>query len=158
MIVTPGPGDFFRLNHIPSSAKKWIRYDIPNEYRYYDSEGDVGYWYVHKSHLLAVIELAYKSTGHVDWSALPPYLQIEAAREKENWKVNRSKSSQTNIIPTTSLREAYATLYLLPSAPSSVVSSVWRSLAKSSHPDHGGDAELFRRYSEAYSLIKKEDK
>ena len=56
------------------------------------------------------------------------------------------------------LRDAYTTLHLLPSAPSSTVSAVWRSLARVSHPDQGGDPEAFRRYSEAYSLIKDEEK
>jgi hypothetical protein len=103
---------------------------------------------------MPVIELSYKATGHVDWSALPPYLQIEAAREKENWTVNKKTTTQP-LTPSMILRDAYATLHLLPSAPDSAVSAVWRSLARVSHPDQGGDAEDFRRYSEAYDLIKE---
>jgi len=155
MIVVPGPGDFFQLTQLPSPAKRWVRYDIPTEYRYYDSE--VGYWFVHKKHLMQVIELSYKATGHVDWSALPPYLQIEAAREKENWTVNK-KTATPPLTPSMILRDAYTTLHLLPSAPDSVLSAVWRSLARVSDPDQGGDPEDFRRYSEAYDLIKEKKK
>ena len=161
MRVTPSSGDFYRLEKIPASATKWIKYDLPTEYRYYDKKDDedIGYWYVHRNYLINVIELAYKSSGHVDYSALQPYLQMEIATEKENWTVNRqtTKNSQAPT-PSMVLRDAYTTLHILPSIPTSAVSAVWHSLAKISHPDQGGDAEAFRKYSDAYDLIKKERK
>jgi hypothetical protein len=160
MRVTPGSGEFFRLEQFPASLRSWIQYDVPTEYRYYDAEEDIGHWYIHRKHLISVIELAYKRSGHVDYSALDDYLQIEVARAKEGWSVNkqnRTRGTQTNTSPLI-LRDAYATLHLLPSASIGIVTAVWRSLAKDTHPDRGGDAELFRRYSEAFSKIKEEEK
>jgi hypothetical protein len=48
----------------------------------------------------------------------------------------------------------YATLYLLPSAPPSIVDVVWRTLARMHHPDRGGDEEIFKRLNVAYQKIK----
>lgn len=157
MIVSPGPGDFFRLAQIPSSAMKWLKYDVPQEYRYYDSEEEPGHWYIHKKHMLGAIELAYKQTGHVDYSALRDYLQMEIAEAKVNWTVNSQQRTKT-IVPSLTLHEAYQTLHLDSNAPDSIVSVVWRHLAYEEHPDRGGDAELFRKYSEAYQQIKKDGK
>ena len=159
MIVTPGPGDFFRLNRLPGSLRSWIQYDVPQEYRYYDKEEDIGHWYIHRKHLLSVIELAYKRSGHVDYSSLDDYIQIEVAKVKEGWRVNKQKTRGTQSKSSSLiLRDAYATLHLLPSASPRIVSAVWRCLAKENHPDRGGDAELFRKYSEAYGEITKEEK
>lgn len=160
MKVTPGPGDFFRLERFPASLRSWIQYDVPQEYRYYDKEEDIGYWYIHSKHLISVIELAYKCSGHVDYSALDDYLQIEVAKAKEGWSVNKQKNTrgpQAASLHSMVLQDAYSTLHLLPSASIGIVTAVWRSLAKETHPDRGGDAELFRRYSEAFSKIKEEE-
>jgi hypothetical protein len=158
MIVFPSSGNFYQLVNLSDIVQRWIRYDIPSEFRYFapDENSGVGYWYVHEKYLLNVIELAYKQTGTVDYSCLPDYLQMEVAKEKEFWTVNKPKF--TAITKSMALKDAYAQLYLLPHAPSVVVTSVWRSLARLSHPDQGGDPELFRKYSEAYDLIKKESK
>lgn len=157
MVVFPASGDFFQLAGLPSEAKSWVRYDVPSEYRYYSAdEAAMGYWYIHEKYLLGAIELAYKQLGAVDYSCLPGYLQMEIAKAKELWTVHTRRTSPVS--KTTGVRESYAQLYLLPSAPLNVVHSVWRALAKTSHPDQGGDASLFRKYSEAYEAIKKEAK
>lgn len=161
MIVTPGPGDFFRLERFPASLKGWIQYDVPQEYRYYDKGENIGYWYIHRKHLISVIELAYKRSGHVDYSALDGYIQGEVARLKKGWNVNKQKNtrgSQANPSHSMVLQDAYSTLHILPSIPTSAISAVWHSLARTSHPDQGGDAETFRKYSDAYDLIKKNRK
>jgi hypothetical protein len=159
MKVTLGPGDFFRLERFPASLRSWIQYDVPQEYRYYDKEEDIGYWYIHRKHLISVIELAYKCSGHVDYSALDDYLQLEVAKAKEGWSVNKQKNTRGPQAPSHSmvLQDAYSALHLLPSASGSLVTAVWRCLAKETHPDCGGDAELFRKYSEAFSKIKEEE-
>jgi len=136
---------------------KWLKYDVPQEYRYYDNEEEPGYWYIHKKHMLGAVELAYKQTGHVDYSALRDYLQMEIAEAKVNWTVNSQQRTKT-IVPSLTLHEAYQTLHLDSNAPDSIVSVVWRHLAYEEHPDRGGDAELFRKYSEAYQQIKKDGK
>lgn len=160
MIVTPSSGDFFKLANLPVPASKWVKYDVPQEYRYYDKEEGLGHWYIHRKYLLGVIEIGYKSLGHVDYSSLDDYLQIEVAQAMDGWTVNQQKNSGKRLQAKPSsmvLRDAYSTLHLLPSASNSLVSAVWRCLAKENHPDRGGDAELFRRYSEAFSKIKEEE-
>jgi len=161
MTVVPGPGDFFRLINTPSTVRKWLRYDIPTEYRYYDKNEDhVGHWHVHSKYLLKVIELAYRTSGPVDYSSLDDYVQMDIARAKDGWKMyQKSKTERPQAIPSSlTLKDSYATLHLLPSASAGVVAAVWRSLAKETHPDRGGDAELFRKYSEAYHKIMEEEK
>jgi hypothetical protein len=146
---------------MPQFVREWVQYDVPQAYRFFDKEENAGYWCIHRKYLLSVIELGYKQLGHVDYSSLDDYIQIEVAQAKEGWKVNQhqnSKRPQAKPSHSMVLRDAYTILHLLPSAPSSTVSAVWRSLARVSHPDQGGDAETFRRYSEAYSLIKEEEK
>src|SRR5579862_4940381 len=50
--------------------------------------------------------------------------------------------------------EARAILGLAPDAPPEALMGAFRSAAKSAHPDHGGDAERFRRVLEAYRLLQ----
>ncbi len=52
--------------------------------------------------------------------------------------------------------EAYAELYLLPTAPLPVVKAVYRVLAKETHPDHGGSKARMQAINSAYALIKRE--
>jgi len=159
MTVVPGPGEFYRLISVPTKVRKWLRYDIPKEYRYYDKNEDhVGYWHVHSKYLLEVIELAYRTSGPVDYSSLDDYLQIDIAQAKTEWKMHQKKTERPQAPSLFTLRDSYATLHLLPSASASVVAAVWRCLAKEAHPDRGGDAELFRKYSEAYNKIMEEKK
>lgn len=151
MIVLPGPNSFYKLSRVPKLALNWLKYDIPNEYRFYEE----GHWYVHKKHLLSVIELAYKQRGDVDYSSLDDYLQQEIATAAKDWYV---KQKTTQVTPSAmSLSDAYYTLHLNSSASYGLVSSVWKYLAKQTHPDRGGDAELFRKYNEAFERIKKEE-
>ena len=158
MIVSPGPNDFYKLTRIPKDALEWLKYEVPSEYRYYDSkDGQRGHWYIHEKHLLSVIELAYKQLGHVDYSSLSDYIQAEIAKAAGNWQVNRQKTSGVFSAPSMSLVDAYSTLHLNSSASFGLVSSAWKYLARETHPDRGGNAELFRKYSEAFERIKKEE-
>lgn len=150
MVIEHGSGDFFRLTGIPSNALSWLRYNVSSDYRYYEDS----YWFVHSKHLFEIIELAYKQTGRVDYSGLDDYIQMDIANAKQGWNVNPQKPAVVK--PTKDLTNAYSTLHLLPSASFCIVSAVWRCLAKENHPDRGGDAELFRKYSEAFEQIKKE--
>jgi hypothetical protein len=152
MIVTSSSNDFYRLQNVPSSAAQWLRYEVPSLYRFHQKEEDTGYWYVHKDHLLDIIQLVYKETGYVDYSALPEALQMQIAQEKVSWKQSTKEFHITKKVD--SISESYAVLHLLPSAPAAIVKGVWRLLAQQHHPDKGGDSEEFKRYSAAYQRIK----
>ena len=49
----------------------------------------------------------------------------------------------------------YSKLHLLDSAPIDVVKSAYRTLAKTHHPDKGGDSEYFKDISVSYENILK---
>ena len=51
--------------------------------------------------------------------------------------------------------EPYAVLHLRPSAPRAIIDAAFRTLAKTLHPDVGGDAEEFKRVQAAYDKIIK---
>lgn len=157
LIVVPVAGGFYELIDLPSKAASWVRYDVPDDYRYYHHENNAGCWHIHEKYLLGAIELSYKQRGQVDYSRVPVDLQIQIATAKENWVYSPNKDSVkvTSCFP---LTDAYAVLHLLPSAPDNVVAAVWRVLAKSHHPDSGGDPAVFRKYREAYDVVKKEGK
>ena len=154
LTVVPASGSFYKLIGLPSKALKWLTYEVPIDCRYYQAEDNIGYWYVHEDHLIEIIELAYKQLGAVNYSSVPNLVQMDIARAKENWVFTGSKELKTRNKPT--LEDAYRTLHLLPTAPGYLVSAVWKSLARVAHPDRGGNSEKFRKYSEAYNLIKKE--
>lgn len=48
----------------------------------------------------------------------------------------------------------YQTLKLSENATPAEIKSAWRTLAKESHPDSGGDAEMFNAYKDAYDVLK----
>ena len=50
---------------------------------------------------------------------------------------------------------AYATLWLQPGAPLSVVKAAYRALASHHHPDTGGDPAAMTRLNQAYALLKE---
>jgi hypothetical protein len=50
--------------------------------------------------------------------------------------------------------EAYATLYLLPSAPAPLIKAAYRELAKLNHPDHGGDTATMQKVNNAFEVLK----
>jgi hypothetical protein len=152
--VVPEGDSFYKLVGMPSRATTWLRYEAPQEYRYYEFEDKVGCWFVHRDYLLGVVEVSYRQQGAVDYSRVSIDLQIEIAKAKENWTVY---ARRTGLAPVANLSVSYNALHLLPSAPMSVVQATWHALAKEHHPDKGGNPEEFKKYSEAYHAIRKED-
>jgi curved DNA-binding protein CbpA len=49
---------------------------------------------------------------------------------------------------------ALAQLFLLPNAPTDVITAVFRVLAKKYHPDMGGSTEQMQRLNAAMEVIK----
>lgn len=71
-------------------------------------------------------------------------------RSYSGYSGSGSASSGT---PTTR-EKAFATLYLLPTAPAEVAQAVYRVLAKQYHPDYGGDLEKMKQINAAYDVVK----
>jgi len=57
---------------------------------------------------------------------------------------------------TDSVRDAFATLGLSPSASQAEVKAAYRERIKEVHPDHGGDRETFEAVREAYAAARQE--
>lgn len=49
--------------------------------------------------------------------------------------------------------DAYAALFLLPTAPKAVVKAAYRALAQLNHPDLGGDTSAMQRINAAYKQL-----
>jgi hypothetical protein len=147
MRIRPESGGFYRLGGVNSVVVNYLRYSVKSTHRYYDD----GVWFVHADFLLPVVQLGYGQFGYVDYSELSLDTQMRIAQEKEHWTMGGG--ARAPLVRGPSLEESYAALYLIPGAPKAVVVAVWKALAKSSHPDKGGDEAEFKRYSEAYTRI-----
>jgi curved DNA-binding protein CbpA len=52
----------------------------------------------------------------------------------------------------------YDTLGVSPQASAEEIKKAYRKLSMQHHPDKGGDAEQFKKISEAYSILSNEEK
>lgn len=66
---------------------------------------------------------------------------------------NVAKLGQATFVPMAVEEDPYVILHLRPDAPPAIVKAVWREMAKSLHPDRGGDPEQFKRVQAAYEKI-----
>jgi len=54
----------------------------------------------------------------------------------------------------TAMRNAYARLHLLPSAPPELVTAAYRTLTTLHHPDHGGDTSAMIAINQAVATLR----
>ncbi len=64
----------------------------------------------------------------------------------------RAKSAKSASGVPADVAQALAALYVAPDAPAVVVSAAYRALAKTTHPDAGGDTATMQRLNLAYEL------
>lgn len=57
--------------------------------------------------------------------------------------------------PALSGEDPWAVLHLRPGAPQAIIKAVWREMARTLHPDRGGDEEQFKRVQAAYEKLSK---
>lgn len=119
----------------------------PLSYRKYDSGSKK--WSVHLSKLPLVVSVARRHFEYVDYRSLPEDVQMQIAAQASNGSSRPTKG----IIGDVEL-EPHVVLHLRPSAPWEVVKAAHRALATIHHPDHGGDAEVFRQIQSAYEALK----
>jgi len=128
---------------------RYLNFDIPSNARYWEPEEDS--WYVHTSQIIALTQVGYLYDDVIDIDQLDGELQRDIAIKAFRWKKKTVKKKKLGIGKT----QAYSALYLLPTAPFAVVQTVFRSLVKIHHPDHGGDEEQFRKLQAAYEVISE---
>ena len=128
----------------------FVRYGIkPLSYRRWD--GNSKRWEVHVAKLAVVILFAKSHFDHVDYRSLPQDLQIKIVAEMQGKQTAQETLRGHN---RALLRpDPYLELHLQPTAPWEVVKAAYRALALLHHPDHGGNAEDFRRIQEAYEEL-----
>jgi len=90
----------------------------------------------------------------LDQSGLSETLQEVASRMVRS-AIDALNQEEEELAPDP--KSPYGVLGLLPEAPLEVVEAAYRALAKKHHPDQGGDAEDFRRVTEAYQAIRRGD-
>ena len=145
MKVSRGDGDFFVIEKAPAEVSSYIKWSItPTMYRFYEDEK----WYVHKDHLLDVVQLGYIKAKYLDYSQLDLYWRTKIELAMTGWtKENTSTISNPS--------DPYAILHLTSGAPEYILEAVWKAVLKKNHPDKGGDPEVFMRMKKAYEDIKR---
>lgn len=99
--------------------------------------------------LKTVVPPLYRYFKDTSWYVHKDYLDGIVQLAEKHQKVDR-----VNI----SLEQAYSVLYLTTQAPMTIVSTVWKALAKEHHPDRGGDPEEFKKITQAYELIQDHER
>ncbi len=73
---------------------------------------------------------------------------------KPNWQSSYDAPPPRGPRAVPSEAEAYATLYLLPSAPAPLIKVAYKTLAQIHHTDKGGDASEMRKLNDAIETLK----
>lgn len=127
--------DFVSVSSIPIKVASFIRYEVKTDLRYHENSA----WVVHISALQSVVDYGVKICNlEVDGRALP-------ARLKSMLSLGEVKG-----------QDAYSVLHLRPTAPVTVVKAAYKALCLETHPDQGGDAELFLEVDKAYKEVMSE--
>lgn len=121
---------------------------LPAAWRQYD--GDEQAWWIYGAGLREIAEREH-------WPELAAALAeidgAEAQRERVHARRRSSKAPADPLVPPAT-RQAFDVLYLQPSAPPDVVQAVYRVLARSAHPDAGGDHERMKAINLAYERAR----
>lgn len=152
---------WFRAHGLSGRVLNYVKQILNAKDRHFSAKE--GCWFIKTEHLLTVVRLGILQEGHVSYADLPPGVQMVIAKAKEKWTVEDRpfaetyKQPETNQVLTTASAETspYNEMYLIDGTPLDIVTVVWRHLAKTHHPDHGGDANEFMRFARAYKEIKK---
>ncbi len=146
--VTPTQRGWFRVEGLRGSLLSWVKSHIPAKDRFYQDQS----WLVKNDHLFPLIRMSLFYEEPVDLSALSTEVQDLVAQARSVWQREDQQFTPVKQVPT--LDTDYVTLHLQPGTPLDIVEAVWRHLAKTHHPDKGGDPSTFVRYSEAYQRLR----
>lgn len=130
----------------------FVRYSLtPTSYRQWNTRKRG--WEIHISKLAQVVAVAKKYFECVDYSSLPESMQIELVAKLSVFK-EASVPPKESSVPLAKSITPYNVLYLLPNAPMEVVRAAYKALAFMSHPDKGGDPEVFKKITKAFEEIE----
>lgn len=147
--LTPSTTGWFRVEGLRGSLLSWVRGHIPPKDRFYQDQ----YWLVKNDHLFPLIRMSLFYKEIVDFSEFPQEVKDLVVKAQGTWQQEDQQFSPVKKLAR-SLDEDYRTLHLQPNAPPDIVEAVWRHVAKTHHPDKGGDSSTFVRYSEAYQRLR----
>ncbi len=116
-----------------------LKATIPPPYRRWNPDEKA--WVVMSAYLAELRELC-EGYGRIVWETAPP------PGGNGNGQATGAKSSDPRA-------EAFATLYLLPSAPIEVVKAAYRALALIHHPDKGGNPDTMKAINLAHDRLVK---
>lgn len=117
-----------------------IKYSIPSHHRKWSPE--------RKCWLISDIGMRYF------WDFMPQLREpmqrmARSGGQQTHQQQRRQQSTRGNVAPV-EVAEAFALLFLLPSAPLAVIKAAYRALANIHHPDHGGNTETMKRLNSAH--------
>lgn len=111
--------------NIPSRSRKW--------------NPDLRQWWFKSDQIDSVERLARMYCGRVEY---------EQGRRSHQWGASPHTGTST-------LADAYQTLYVTPGAPPEVIRAAYRALSKLYHPDVGGDTAMMQKVNEAYGRLQQ---
>ena len=91
------------------------------------------------------------------WTVAPPYAGPALRLMRQAFDYVAQSGQTTHAAPPNPIRQTdrdYATLHLLPSAPSSLIEAAFRCLSKELHPDRGGPHEAMVRLNAAVTTLR----
>lgn len=115
-----------------------IKYSIPSHHRKWVPE--------RKCWLISDVGMRYF------WDFMPELrepMQRMARSGGQQTRQRQQSHTRGNVAPV-EVAEAFAFMYLLPSAPLPVIKAAFKALANIHHPDHGGNTETMKRLNKAH--------
>lgn len=123
----------------------FLKREIPHSERHYSPKTKA--WQVHTRYLTRLCRFGRKCFEQIEYQSLPTRYRLALDRVL-------AREDETATVQVLSEEQAlYAKLFLLPSAPDSLLKSAYKCLAGEYHPDKGGCAEKFMVLQEAYNEI-----
>lgn len=145
MRVEEADSNFYVIKRPPKKVLDFLKHMVPSRLRFLDQ----GLWYVHRAYLIQVLQVGYKYT-EVDYLSLEKDLKDQIDELSQSWTKNTKRAQ-----PSAGRELHLRALHLRSDAPQYVIDAVWKAVARHTHPDKGGDPELFKAYSEAYNNLKR---
>jgi hypothetical protein len=119
----------------------------------------VGGWEVCAHHWVRIQPSKYASRCHECLGAILPGEEIVLSKDGKDarWVAlhRRDRCDETIRVEPEAPDGPWATLYLVPGAPTEVIKAVYRALSQKYHPDRGGDVARMQEINAAMAALIK---